>query len=300
MIDYLKLTSCDRDDYTAFEGVLLRVDELITRLGKVGAYRGLKTKHGFAGEGRQQVKGVGAREPHFLMIASSETAQSVWRVVKHWAANCTRIDLQVSLDRLAVNYNALHQALKPVCNTKRISSATETVYIGSRLSETYIRIYQHHQSLQGLVDRFEVEYKGRKAQAVFERPFSLQGILMAEILKVSKRSSIAAEQLTPFLTSLEAGLPQAVRLARKEPLETAQYYERVVRPYLWRVLFDKELQGVIREDISRLLQLSLFEEDDDAPVSPLKKEIPDIPKLKRLDWEAEDISQLAEYIKFEK
>lgn len=95
----------------------------------------------------------GVRDDTYLAILSSDCARENWRSVAQWATNCSRLDLQVTFelkqrdtslfDRLETHFCSLPPRRgRPlgVCRV-RDNRGGNTLYIGSRSSDWYMRIY---------------------------------------------------------------------------------------------------------------------------------------------------------------
>jgi hypothetical protein len=98
-------------------------------------------------------------------------------LVKRDILKVTRIDLQATVpeppDWEQIRfYNRMHRAGKKVETRLSIDQPSkqklETVAVGSRTSETYVRVYEKVTDGNEKLLRFEAEYKGGKATAVFE------------------------------------------------------------------------------------------------------------------------------------
>ena len=143
---------------------------------------------------------------NYMMQATGYDAH---RLMQAWQAEqktdrprCTRLDLQVTVERLAQDmplsaYKVDMQIALKEHSTGRPPGIElfdkdgkwgETIYIGSRLSERYIRVYdKEFDGRQGI--RFETEYKGGIADNVFshmlKRDTYSTDVIFSELAKLA-------------------------------------------------------------------------------------------------------------------
>jgi Replication initiation factor len=123
---------------------------------------------------------VGVREDTYLAILTSDCARKNWRSVGLWATNCSRIDVQITLeleekDPTLFDRLEAHLCFLPprrgrpigVCRV-RDNKGGNTLYVGSRQSDWYMRIYdkgiESKTADAGKLIRIEVERKRRPAK----------------------------------------------------------------------------------------------------------------------------------------
>lgn len=134
-----------------------------------------------------------AGRDHFMVRSSGETSH--YLAMEHGALlsmNCTRIDLQMTVD-LPVGYSALglrEELVAAKWNNGRRPKVTcilgdnglDTVYVGSRTSDRYLRCYVKETD-EGRVLRYEIETKGDLALSIWHRMGSLNvGTVAAQAL----------------------------------------------------------------------------------------------------------------------
>jgi DNA relaxase NicK len=179
-IDYIRVTSDDQAKkeqmFYAWEIGALS-DEKLQYKPQAGGFLGFygkKTRHVFWGK----------REEWAMLQVSGGLCREMQSTLLDTRAKATRIDLQVTLQWSEIPHKVLEWAKRNSINarpadgrkwqTKSIDcdNELETVYLGSRQSEWYGRIYDKereskNESYKNCV-RFEIEVKGKAAQAVFE------------------------------------------------------------------------------------------------------------------------------------
>ena len=162
--------------------------------GKWMQYRGVKHKGAFAGHARQGPD----KHLHTLIQISGESAERYKHEVRALAdkggGKATRVDVQVTIPMSANPWRArawadhLRRAewghRRPGITAIDGELGMDTLYIGSRTSERYIRFYVKDGSEGGLFLRYEIEYKGEKAQDAWNKaPYteSLRRLLGGEL-----------------------------------------------------------------------------------------------------------------------
>jgi hypothetical protein len=178
-IDWLTLTTTSietkRRQWRYFNEIVaedLSNGHSVVRSGQLG-FVGTRTRHGFLGdrEERQMLVVSGSRAKKAILLASK-------------GDHCTRIDVQVTvhlggedvsafLERQAENatrgFHARGTAREPTKIYK--GDKCQTVYVGSRKSDIFVRLYDKHaeskdEEWAGCV-RMEVEFKGKASQALW-------------------------------------------------------------------------------------------------------------------------------------
>lgn len=174
MCDYVRLTtfnqSLNASFWESFRAMGSDTDAI--KEGRFRNYAGLWLGELFCGEGEQ--RGV----PHFLLQSSGETSQDVFGFPVLKKARCTRIDLQVTVpspkdyssrtitDGLrSLEWPGKGKARK--INLVDSADGLHTVYVGSRESERFIRIYLKVDDFGKKYARFEVEFKEDLAPEVW-------------------------------------------------------------------------------------------------------------------------------------
>lgn len=120
----------------------------------------------------------------YMVIASSSLAQKTWRTVLPVAKNITRIDLQLTWVDHEKQDDLVEQMWTKGKHDNRVfagrkssvvmnSSGGQTVYVGSRQSDSYGRFYNKHcespTEYEPGTYRLEVEYKKPRSKQVAER-----------------------------------------------------------------------------------------------------------------------------------
>lgn len=128
----------------------------------------------------------------------------------------------------------------------------DTVYVGSRYSERYIRIYVKEKDWL----RFEIEYKGDLAEKAFDRyqkaPFIAgAGLLVSEIVRLPRHPV-----LQEYLNVLGKANQIDIQTAKptKTPSKTFKWFRRQVYPALGRLLNDHDVGQQTRSLLEGLLQ----------------------------------------------
>lgn len=125
---------------------------------------------------------------------------------------------------------------------KRTGERTETVYIGSRKSDRFKRVYTKV-SDSGMLLRFEVEFKGHRAQSAFKyaslKKRGLNEILLHELLSLK---SSAAE--SAFYTEIDSDSPYRVRVIRDTSRDrTAAWLSETCLPSAVQYMSDSRADG---------------------------------------------------------
>lgn len=265
-VDYLKLTSWSQELEDVF-GVLLQTVQYPTGKAKLQHYFGAKYPNGFVGRGRQVHSEEQGTLPHYMGIVSGSLADellpSFWRIIPN--ARCRRIDLQMTVkDKL--DFNDLYLELrKSSVNCKLVRSNGSTLYVGSRSSRRFIRIYEKDTSAN--LVRFEVEYKSELAEEMYIRETPLAQLFLAEVLRIDKYCGVMCH-LKPFLDALDGVLPTTITVSRKDkPDGLSPFYKNVVRRYLWGLFCSLEIRELIIDDLLNLMDQSELNPSSDY-VSP--------------------------------
>ena len=197
-------------------------------------YRGMSISspgHGslFIGSGMQRQK------KHHMLMASggygSACMVSLKDVIQFGPARCTRIDLQVTVDEIeGWDQTQLFTRTKERGKTAGyVESAggtgpLATVYIGSRQSDSFIRVYQKESGELRFL-RFEVEFKGNKAGVVAGRiargTATPSAILKYEILHCKDKKLIDC-----FLPAVSDATAQRIRYVKESSLEKREKWIR--------------------------------------------------------------------------
>lgn len=246
-----------------------KAERLMKDWEKQGGERKPTNRLGFVGD---RIDGLfyGMKGDSLMIIGSGEVARDNAAFFLGLAENVTRLDLAVTLrdDRPERDWTqiALHQVSDDgrvsggFLTTHRIAGTPDgkTLYIGSRSSDRFIRIYDKTAESSGAYPatswRWEIEYK---------RPRS--GIVATRLVKDGLSSRTVLEHCKATLADLHIALPASTIgdgwVAHRPPrLTTAEtrlkYAQRVVAPFL------KNLVDSVGEDrVAQALDRSLFTRD---------------------------------------
>lgn len=206
--DWLTLTSYDAKTARRIEMQLLQIggtdgSKKASRL----QYKGWAAEGVFFGTAKQGELG------HYMCVASATAANELLQRMQALGIesgySCTRIDLQYTKKRenhitslsicgeelrryiaQEVKNSSIRPQIKVISSDKRCD---ETVYIGSRESERFVRIYDKMIDNEEYV-RFETEYKGKYANEVMKKCIASDKqaaqILASEVLKYVSASSV--------------------------------------------------------------------------------------------------------------
>lgn len=159
-LDYLRLASFD---FTYSKVMAKFMGEWPGKMkpGRWLQYKGWKTESLFIGAGEQKGK------RHLIISCSGAAANDLALFVKHWKKlYCTRLDVQRTIQKS--KYSSLRRIRKATGkkNTTLIQSKdNDTLYIGSRSSDCFTRLYE--KPLDDMYLRLEFELKGKRARAAW-------------------------------------------------------------------------------------------------------------------------------------
>jgi hypothetical protein len=178
-MDYITLTSYDTQLLEAHARYIVsRIPEHMPTVKNRMQYAGLNCDGVFYGVGRQH-NGLHAilQVPGFRSLVAAAIARVDAELVR-----CSRFDLQITIDAALVpSLELLFEKLnasdaanwnqpgpRPKLQHIRNSDGYDTLYVGTRTSELFRRIYVKPIEGKDYL-RYEVEYKGNLARALFER-----------------------------------------------------------------------------------------------------------------------------------
>ncbi len=163
-IDYLRLASWRADAYIETMQLLMEAWPKGWLRGKWLQYTGWRKEGVFIGRGEQN------RKAHTIVNMSGALGQEWYTSFTAWDVwYCTRIDLQRTIRTpLASNENL--SLIRDDCNTKKTtlieSEENDTLYLGSRTSDKFTRLYE--KVLDETYLRLEFELKGSRSRAAWE------------------------------------------------------------------------------------------------------------------------------------
>lgn len=255
MCDYVRMTSYDDPTGHAFR---LYFEQLIekhawsVRDGNWLQYVGKVTDHAFCGSAIQSDKRL-----NHLIHVSGETANTIYPDFANYGADlveCTRFDVQLTLpmpDDFSLRFICDYlRGLEPSAwpgkqNRGRHvgplldDGGMDTLYIGSRESDSFIRIYVKVDDEGNYYVRFEVEMKGKRSREVFRqlRHYDLHRILAGEFDRLPSVPCDYWHALGDVLNN-----PHQITVPRDVVTEdsTFRWFADVVRPSLRRLLNSHE------------------------------------------------------------
>jgi hypothetical protein len=164
-IDYLRLASWDDSQALLVTGELRRSIPK-WRNGFWLQYKGWYGDTSFYGVGEQNMK------RHYVFRTAGNSSSVLFGLADRFSElYCTRIDVQVTI-KTPHGYNpfsvyGIQKDLTPGKVTIIESPTGSTIYIGSRTSDKFLRLYEKHYE-DGEYLRLEFEFKGKLAKAIYE------------------------------------------------------------------------------------------------------------------------------------
>lgn len=159
-LDYLRLASFDFS-YSSVIAKFMKEWPGKMKPGRWLQYKGWKTESLFVGAGEQEEK------RHLIISCSGAAANDLAVFVEGWKGlYCTRLDVQRTIQKS--KYSSLRRIRKATGkkNTTLIQSMeNDTLYIGSRTSDCFTRLYE--KPLDEMYLRLEFELKGKRARAAW-------------------------------------------------------------------------------------------------------------------------------------
>lgn len=243
-IDYLTLTSTNSHTQSRMRSFFQHVSNEDCKLGyktvKGGAF-------GFYGQ-RSKHALLAQKDERSMLTVSGQQAQQTFRLMRE-GDNCTRLDIQATFH---VKHGTVSEVLAQIaCDARSAPSVrgirpkvkntdgdhgTETVYIGKRQSDIFIRCYDKYEE-SGKEEwkdcvRLEVEIKGKTSKALWNECSSKgygPGYLLGVLRAILERRGIE-------LSGIEwPTLPQAIPLKEITSLQrTRAWWAKQVAPSVAR------------------------------------------------------------------
>jgi hypothetical protein len=279
--DYATLNSYDRELLYVARDIALRATKGYTSGGKSrqGGYSGAKIDGMFFGS-RMQFKAGQGFEHHNVRLWGDQTHDRMLVFSDYLSdLNATRIDVQATFATdCAEPLRETYLALKEIgMNCKFVETNTETVYIGSRTSQRYIRVYEKTgkdaypyltgaERLEGFrVIRFEVEFKDVLAKEAWERLDTskkpLLPILSAELGQKHVDTAISHGMLKAMTEALQ-GEPSFHLKGKRKETDPYVFFTDTILP--WLLKRKEKLEGSELENVEQWCQ-SGFNLEDDIP-----------------------------------
>lgn len=259
MVDYLTLTgfSVVHDLAKAF----FEMSGHNPKVAKQMQYKGHATDGLFFGTARQSDK------VHAMLRASGEVAMAALWKTADADANCTRIDVQVTVEKpddydVRKLYDALNDAPRwywvgKVPNLSFIQSGDgcDTLYIGSRTSRRFLRIYvKPDKNGEPRYIRLELESKGARANAVRDAirkdPDAIARVLADELQRLPDLSDSA---LMAFMDAIGPNAQGITEKRVESENATLDWLETQVEPAVFRLLHSHEHSDRMRTILERWL-----------------------------------------------
>lgn len=281
--DWLTLGSFAQPVYDGFHAWVrdLAGDKKLQYDSKVMQYVGIRHGGAFAGVATQAGKlhgllSVGGDVAHDAVMNDFSvgiekpfmTEKEVTTKIEIIEPRCTRVDLQLTVPLLE-EYSARgltdqlrsgHWSRKgaaPQVDVYDSADGMDTVYVGSRSSNRFWRIYVKAAD-EGKYLRFEVEYKGRRARKVFSivhpDPGSIGPILLNEWSVAPDVDEKTWNSIGEVLEAYGKGLDVPVPRARVSNDRTLRWMNRVVWPVIKRQLKDHDTGPRTRRVLEDLLR----------------------------------------------
>lgn len=266
MIDWVTITSWDVTTAVTWSRLLNVLEPTAeTKPGRIRGYEGVYRGGGFIGQAAQ------AGRAHMMLRIAGATADQVSSVPA--TAHCTRLDVQIttaipdgySARRLADDLRKYQDdRWQKQVTLVEGSDGLDTVYVGSRQSERYARIYvKQVEEIRYL--RLEVEHKGTAAQLLIENGVLLStnakgGALIEWIDGLQLTETIDIIEMYRSLldcTALGMVMPKVVRTMDK----TMMWILNQVTPAMVRLLQDHDYGTYLRHHLIELLDKHKIRED---------------------------------------
>lgn len=183
--------------------------------GKVMQYQGNVIGDVFFGAAVQR------GQEHFMVRASGDVAYTLFAKVRLTGLKCTRVDVQVTTE-IPEGYSALtlYQQLEgatwkgkdPKLSLIKNRDGMDTVYIGSRKSEKLIRVYVKQSADGERFVRFEIEYKGVRAESLMVAMLNDFGAAVSGVMRETMgRIAESVSMMDSFRSVLAVYDPMSLR-----------------------------------------------------------------------------------------
>jgi len=230
MCDYVTFTSWRKDGFSHFEDTcwLPSESEPESRMN----YKGKRYATMFLGDGVQN-----GHWHRCLMVSGSaadEVLPLVLDVEEHWTN--TRLDLQVTCDWPNNDLFGLASELVRVHGVEKVnfrsSASGQTVYLGSRSSDKFARIYNKSHRLV----RFEVQYKKNYSDGMARQMINMGDDGRKEYMRAWLRWELTFANSPTldrvFGAALAGNSTEPVRMVNREESDRERWIRKVVVPCL--------------------------------------------------------------------
>lgn len=249
-VDWLTITTYEEHEFrdSAHTIISAFVKHKQVREAAFPRYRGYTDGHIYWMVGEQKNK------PHYMIQAQGDIADRAIMGAVGWDGNCSRIDLQYTVP-LPENYLAREFAdrlrgvekwpwRKRKVDLRDNQDGLDTIYIGSRESDKFIRIYVKESEYDGRFLRVEVEFKGDYAKEAFygaqKSRLQMQRIFAGELARLPPEQPLMAiaEQI-----AIDGAAAVEKRKTVPDRSGAMRWVRRQVMPAIQRLLNDHELGG---------------------------------------------------------
>lgn len=261
-LDYMTVTTYDK---TAMDALSQWGEERIAHYKRTIGFSAVDVNNSYKMQysGLQcHVDGVGSiyfakgeqnARHHWIIQASSLWAGQLFSQYKELLSlgtvRCTRLDLQITVEQspswcqfqFAERVRDSGKSMGFI-ESKGTNYMLATVYIGQRVSDRYVRVYQKEGDNGELYLRFEVEMKGERAAATAEKlargTMRIESVIKYEMLRIKDIS-----MMSEVGGALEGVVPQRAKIVRcTSLLKTEKWIVRTVLPALtkWAARHDSD------------------------------------------------------------
>lgn len=238
-IDYVRITSSEWYEYEMMAAGVMGLADGDASAGRFLQYEGSRRGASFHGQAIQNDRA------HYLAQVSGSTADGSDALLR--VGRVTRIDLQVTIEKPdGFSGRTLCDCLRAAVWGGRRRKVTlidgngdDTVYIGSRVSETFIRIYVKGRDYL----RFEVEYKGDGARRVAAGMTG--GLSRADMLSHELARLPECVHLQPFRDILTGGTVKLPELVAPEKVDRLKWLSSLL-PTFHQMATDHDYGHTVR------------------------------------------------------
>lgn len=270
-IDYFTATSFETEFYRFWLQKLTMI-ATATKPKKIMQYDGrkfiIKGGEGFIGTGTQ--KGM---ENHMLRLEGTiadENKERLYAQHRQGFVNVSRIDIQITVPhpsgweqfKLLADMHEKGRIVGWRESVDRSNGGSQTVYVGARESNRFVRVYVKHTHGDEKLLRLEVEYKKRRANAVTK--MLRDGELPDGFLRHELQTTLKHEGLNNlFSDHLYGENPANVRLKINSSLEkTEKWLINQVLPSFKRAINDHDASGHVLDVFGDVIQKYLDDCDE--------------------------------------
>jgi hypothetical protein len=279
--DYATLTTYDRELMYVGRDIAMTTTKGMSygSNARQGGYSGIKIEGLFVGA-KTQFKSGQAFE-HFIARLWGDRTHDRMLIVQDYVAElkATRIDVQATFvteseEPLRKTFEAMKET---GLNVKFVESDTETVYVGSRQSQRFIRIYekvgkdaypflrQEEREIGMRVIRFEIEFKDQLAEQAWVHmditKTPLLPILAAEIGAKHVQTKMMNDMLRVIQNALQ-GRPEFHLRGKRKDTDPYVFFKSTILP--WLLARKNKLEGEELENVEEWIQ-SGFNYGDEIP-----------------------------------